>query len=103
MALDAEVHVEPDGSLTLVLAGELDLAESDELARLLTLSLARSTRIRLELAQVTFMDCAVLGVLVGAARRAEAAGGRVRITTCSPLVRRLLAITGLHAVFAVQR
>jgi anti-sigma B factor antagonist len=102
MTLHVEVRVEPDGAAALVLAGELDLAVSDELGRLLAAALAQSVRIRLDLAQVTFMDCAVLGVLVLAARQAEAAGGRLGISDCSPLVQRLLALTSLDGVLGVD-
>jgi anti-sigma B factor antagonist len=102
MCLAAEVRPEPDGSLTLLLGGELDLAQAEDLTRLLSRTLRRSRCIRLDLADVTFMDCTVLGVLVRAGHRARAAGGWVRISTCHPGVRRLLRLTGLEETFELR-
>lgn len=94
-------RVEPDGSLTIVLSGELDLAQAEDLTHLLTGALQQSPCLRLDLEHVTFLDCTTLGIFVRAGCRARAAGGWLRIATCRPNVQRLLALTQLEETFGL--
>jgi anti-sigma B factor antagonist len=55
-----------------------------------------------DLAAVTFLDSTGLGVLVGAKKRARAAGGRIVVAGAGPNVFRVFALTGLVPVFDVQ-
>ena len=102
MCPGAEVGAEPEGAVTVVLVGELDLARVEDVADLLTTALRRSACIRVDLAQVSFISCVVLGALVQAGCRARAAGGWVRISGCHPLVRRVLTLTQLHEAFGLS-
>jgi anti-sigma B factor antagonist len=52
----------------------------------------------LDLEQVSFMDCAGIGVLVDARRRVQEHGGSVRLVRPRPLVWRVLALTGMTTV-----
>ena len=52
-----------------------------------------------DLSDITFIDSAGLGVLVGAHRRMLEAGGRLRIVRPPTLVGRAFALTGLDEVF----
>ena len=99
MPLEVELIPEPDDSLTLVLTGELDVAQAEELTDLLDRALRRCPRLTLDLAKVTFLDCAILGVLVRSRRSAREADGQLRISTCRPAVRRLFALTHLEETF----
>jgi anti-sigma B factor antagonist len=63
----------------------------------------RATRITVDLLRVTFLDSTSLGVLVGAAKRAHARGGRIVLVADDPRTLRVFEITGLGGVFALER
>jgi anti-sigma B factor antagonist len=48
-----------------------------------------------DLNRVSFIDAAGLGTLAGAARRAAAHGGSLRVVCARPQIRRLFGVTGL--------
>ena len=84
--------------LTVRLRGELDLTEADRLRELMTGLMAREPRVLVaDLSGLTFIDCAGLSVLARAHRRQEAHGRRLLIYGPQPLVRRVLALTGMDA------
>ena len=100
--LDHEIS-QVDGAATLVLAGELDLSVADELRSLLDAYVRdHSPRIRVDLAGVRFIDSRTIGVLIGAQKRAEAAGGGLRVTNPQPTVRKAFDILGLSPVFEIN-
>jgi len=103
MPVDAALLDGPGGSLTVVLAGELDLADAQHLRTLLARAVERSAYLTVDLAGVTFLDCTILGVLLGARRTARDAGGGLRLDRCRPAVRRLLALTELEGQFGLAR
>jgi anti-anti-sigma factor len=86
--------VQRDGSLVLVVHGELDIVTSP----LLDEALARARRtdapsIVVDLLAVSFIDSTGLHVLI---KHAQAEGGpRVRVTKGSPQVRRLFELSGV--------
>ncbi|GAA0711314.1 STAS domain-containing protein [Dactylosporangium roseum] len=53
-----------------------------------------------DLAGVTFMDCIGLGVLVAMRRAAARTGCQLRVVNPQPIVRRVLALTGLLGILA---
>lgn len=90
----------PGDWAVVVLAGEVDLGLVPEVREALDALLAENrTRIVLDLALVSFMDSAGIGVLVYGMRRAEARpGGGLRIAAAGPQVSKLLELTGLSEV-----
>jgi anti-anti-sigma factor len=80
----------------LVVEGEMDL-----LARSLAPSLwaEEPVHVVVDLRGVTFMDAGGLGVLVGGRHTAVRSGGELLLVAPSGPVRRVLAITGMDAVF----
>lgn len=48
-----------------------------------------------DLREVTFMDCAALGVVASTSRTVQRAGGSVRVVVTSPRLCRLFALTGV--------
>jgi anti-sigma B factor antagonist len=56
----------------------------------------------LDLSEVTFVDSTGLGLLIGVARRMREGGGEVRLRGCRRSVRRVLSVSGLDAVVAVD-
>ena len=55
-----------------------------------------------DLQQITFIDSAGLGALVGAHRRMRERGGRLRIVRPPPLVARAFELTGLDEVLDMR-
>lgn len=84
--------------LTLVsIAGELDLSDGPLLRRALVGHPAATLPdVALDMRDVEFMDCAVVGVLVSAARAVRAAGGCLRLAGLRPAPRRLVDLCELE-------
>ncbi|RSM47476.1 anti-sigma factor antagonist [Actinoplanes sp. ATCC 53533] len=85
------------GTVRVAAVGDIDLSTADVLriGLLDALSTLRPRRIEVDLAGVTFLDCAGLTVLVVLGRAAARDGCRLRITNPRPIVRRVLDLTGL--------
>ena len=93
---DSEVVSQPERSLRLRIAGELDVATSAPMRRALREAFDSGTRdVVLDVAAVTFMDAAALGMLLGAHRLFTGAGGALQLTNPQRGVRRVLEVTGL--------
>ena len=83
------------GMATVVIRGELDPVTMPLLARRLAQVLADGPqRLALDLAGVTFIDCASARLIAGAGRHLPA-DARPAIHFASPVVRRVLTLTGL--------
>ena len=59
----------------VMLRGELDIANAADLGAVLSEAVARNPHVIADLSDLTFIDCASLGVLVRARTRAREAGG----------------------------
>ena len=81
----------------LKLLGELDLCSADDLRRAVDAVLEQHDpqSLTMDLSALTFADCAGLSVLVWARNRLAERGHELVITGSQPMVRRLLAVTGL--------
>lgn len=93
------VHVEPDGTggALVVLAGEIDQDCASELRDVLASALrAHPGRVVLDLAGLTFCDCACLNILL---RARQEAGIRFGVRNISAPVSRLLRSTDTFAYF----
>jgi len=83
-----------DGSLVLVVQGELDIATSPLLDEALTRAQAtRATSIVVDLLGVTFIDSTALHVLIKHAG-AEDGRARIRLTKGSPQTQRVFELSG---------
>lgn len=94
------LDVRVDGSLyVVVVSGELDLAGAlvleSALERLLR---ADHTVLTVDLAAVTFVDCAGLRVLIAATERCASAGGRLTVVGAALSARRVIRVLDLDAV-----
>jgi anti-sigma B factor antagonist len=86
--------VERDGSLVLLVRGELDIATAPRLDEALAQARATSAAsIVVDLQAVSFIDSSGLRILVKHARTDDE-GGRVRLTNGSPQARRLFELSG---------
>jgi anti-anti-sigma factor len=85
----------------LAVAGEVDLATAPVLRdRLLGVLRDESPAVLdVDLAGVTLLDCAGIGALVGVRNAAVHAGCQMWVSNPQPIVRRVLAVTGLLDVF----
>jgi len=80
-------------------SGELDLASRGPLEReLVRVEQTDALRIELDLAGLTFIDCAGLRVVTDAAARSREDGSRLRLRPGTPAVQRVLELTGVVAV-----
>lgn len=94
-------EVRLNGVALVAAEGELDLATAEAVrARLIEIVDGGCTRMVLDLAELSFCDSQGLTALVGAAEHAKAAGGSVTLTGTSPLLAKLLRITGLDQNFS---
>lgn len=92
----------PDG-VTLVLAGEIDIATvSDLRAAAERLLKAPPARVILDFAAVTFCDSQGLSTLIALNREIAAAGSRLALARVGDFMARLLDITGLRAAFEIE-
>ena len=92
-----EISVRPGPVVTI--AGEIDVQSSPDLRdQLLRVIRQHGARLALDLAGVTFIDCAGINALLATRRRAQLEGGSLRVLRASPRVRRLITLTRLDAV-----
>ncbi|MFI1801685.1 anti-sigma factor antagonist [Streptomyces sp. NPDC020379] len=79
----------------ITLAGEIDLASAPLVSETLKRCLWEGIRtIDVDLTPVTFCDCTGLNAFLHAAHRTAEAGGSLRLHYPSPVLARLLALTG---------
>ncbi len=79
----------------LVVRGELDAYSAPLLADRLAISAAEGDAVRLDLSGIDFIDSSGLRALVDGHQQSEAAGRRLVLSRPSPVVTRLLEISGL--------
>ena len=92
----------PD-SISLRLAGEMDIATAHQLVDIVRpLSAADLRRVRLDLAELVFIDASGLTALLQASMIVAGRGGRFTLHGVRPLLRRLLEITDLGRDFDVE-
>lgn len=101
--MDLTTSTEPaDDYVTLRVSGEVDLYTAPALRDdALAAIRLHGTNLRIDLADVSFMDSTGIEVLLATRRRAELEGGS--LTLCSPTaaVRRIIEVTGLDKVFTI--
>lgn len=92
------------GTARVAVVGEVDLATAAALReRLLSVLRDQSPAVLdVDLAGVTFLDCAGLGALVGVRSAVVHTGCRMRVCHPQPIVRRVLEVTGLLGVFTAE-
>lgn len=83
-------------------AGELDGAGAIRLRAQLDDALEPGSSVSLDLSRVTHLSADALAVLVATYRRLRDGGGGLVLTDVSPAVVRVLRISGLHRVLAVE-
>ena len=81
---------------------EIDIANAQDVRDTLLAVLNQgATTVIVDLTQTTFCACAGAGAFACAHQRARAGGGQVRLVARAPIVRRLLAVTGIEDLMPV--
>lgn len=92
-----------DGSVVVRLQGELDMATAPVLDRALTAALASAGgAVVVDMSSLTFMDSTGIAVLLGAARRAEAAGRSLVVRSPNRPVLKAFRLTGVDQILAIE-
>jgi anti-anti-sigma factor len=86
---------------TLVLSGELDLSNADQLDEALTPLVDRGGTVTLDLSDLTFADSSGIGVLMRAARNADGAVALVLLNP-RPNVAKVFRIMGLDQMPSLE-
>lgn len=93
------------GINVVTLRGEHDLSTATDVGRRIDLALASAPGLAIDLSETTFIDSAVLRVLITAQERANERGAGFAIAVADSSghgVHRLLTLTGLDAKLATQ-
>jgi anti-sigma B factor antagonist len=94
-----EVLLPRAGVAVVVLRGEHGLTTNELLSGVLSLVVEGNDLVVVDVSEATFIDSSTLGTIVHADRAARVAGSHLRLQVgTSPIVRRLIEITGLLRV-----
>lgn len=91
-----------DGVCVLSVSGEIDMASADAFLHRLLDCLDRVDSLEIDLSGVTFMDSSGLSALLRMNKAAAATGKRAVLVKLSSITARLLQVSGLDEVFAVE-
>lgn len=95
---------ERGGWAVLSVVGELDLATAPQLRQQIVSAVSDGcNRLLLDLTATDFLDSIGLGVIVGALKRAESAGGSLVIATDVDRIRAVFELTRLDAIIPLFR
>jgi anti-sigma B factor antagonist len=102
--MDLKLAVQDHGDHAMIkVGGELDLVTSPQLQAVLVDLVDRGLhQLTIDLEQVSFLDCAGIGMLVDARGRVQEHGGSLKLVRPRPFVRQVLALTGMTTVFPID-
>jgi anti-sigma B factor antagonist len=98
--LDIQLDEGPEGHQICRPAGEIDAATVSQFRAVLG-ELSENLRVVIDLSDVTFVDSAGLGALIGGIRRTRELGGDVVLACPRPSMARLLRTTGLDHIVTI--
>jgi anti-anti-sigma factor len=97
--LKIETRSDPDGTIVVAVGGELDSANVGQLRELVAPVIDDPPScLVFDLAELRFMDSAGIAVLVQVAAEVD----EVRVRDPSPIITRLIAVTGLSGVLRIE-
>jgi anti-sigma B factor antagonist len=100
MGITVERSLGPDG-VCVAVAGEVDVDTAPRMRQALAAALQEASQVVVDLGAVTFLDSSGLSALIAAQQGADAAGVTLRLRHPAPVVRRLLALTGMDVLFDI--
>jgi anti-sigma B factor antagonist len=93
----------PGPAPVVAICGEIDIQSAPDLREeLLRVIRRRGPHVTIDLAGVTFMDCAGINVLLATRRRAQLEDGWVHLVRTPPQVRRALSLLNLERAFGLS-
>jgi anti-sigma B factor antagonist len=99
--LTTSTEVVGDAAVIFV-AGDVDLATSGQLRLALAQAIEEGRDVTVDFAELTFIDSSGLSALVDAHRRARGVGGVMTLRNPTPTLLRLLDITRLDTLLAIE-
>jgi anti-sigma B factor antagonist len=94
-----DTRVDSSGAPVVTVSGELDMSNASSLeATVASLTAEAPDRLIFDLSGLRFMDSAGIAVLVSATSKGDA----VQLRDPSPFVRRVIELTGLSGVLAIE-
>ena len=103
MSLSITTAQATDGSIIVMAEGEIDVSCASELREAINEALASDAGVvTVDLAQVPYIDSTGIGVLVGAAHRAEDAGAAFTVANPQRNVRRVLDLLGVTGELGID-
>ncbi len=94
-----DTRVDPSGALVVTVSGELDMSNASSLeATVASITAEGPERLIFDLSGLRFMDSAGIAVLVSATSKVNA----VQLRDPSPVVRRVIELTGLSGVLPIE-
>lgn len=100
--LATRMELDTEGCAVVYAQGDIDVETSRSMQAALADALQRSACVIVDLGEVGFVDSSGLSALVWGHRGANGAGGSLRVRGASPIVRRVLDITGLAPLFLID-
>jgi len=100
--LATRIELDTDGRAVVYAHGDIDVETSPSLQEALAEALHESASVIVDLADVGYVDSSGLSALVWGHRTANQAGGSLHVRRASPIVRRVLDITGLTPLFLID-
>ena len=91
-----------DGTVTVEMSGKMDMGQSHAVRAALLSAVRRSTKIVVDLSDVTMMDAAIIANLVEALGLVQDNGGTFTLRGVNTQVRRILEIFKLDIVFGLK-
>ena len=91
----------PKACAMVRLSGEIDIASRDEVLAKLQAAAKQSDIVDVDLSTVTYADSTALGLLIGLRNQLRERGGKVRLISPTPRVRKLLELAGLDRAFDI--
>lgn len=89
-------------ALVISPVGEFDISSVDQLHSVFKeAATSRNHQIVVDMTQLTFIDSMALGTIIRGARRANDAGGWLRLVAPQPAVLKVLQLTELDKVFGI--
>lgn len=91
-----------DGSVVVMVRGEVDLAAIPQFSSVVDEALAASSHVVFDMRDVRFLDSSGLRVIITAVLRVRE-GGSVTIRNATPTVANVLELSGVDTVVTVER
>jgi anti-sigma B factor antagonist len=96
---EIDTHLDPTGAQIVVLSGEIDISNAASLKeKMAAITALQPQRLIFDLAGLRFMDSAGIAVLIAAAGQLDS----VSVRNPSPIVRRVIELTGLSSVLVIE-